>query len=90
MVIGAPISVDIAFAISSIRATVISRSRRSSARRSALGVSEKVSNARRAAVTARSTSVALPSDSVPMAVLVAGFMIGMVLSEAGSTHAPSI
>ena len=62
--IGAPISSEIALAMSGMRFLYSSTIRPSSARRSSREVCEKLSNARRAAVTALSTSPAVPSTTV--------------------------
>ena len=58
--------------------------------RSALVLWPKLSKARRAAVTARSTSAAEPSATSPICVFVAGFMIGNGVAESGLTQAPSM
>ena len=57
---GAPISSDMAWAISSARSLYRASMRRSKARRAALSVCENVGKAARAAATALSTSAALP------------------------------
>ena len=61
-----------------------------SAMRSSTEVTEKVSNARRAATTARSTSAALPKDTWAKASSRVGSMSSTSRGSAGSTHSPSM
>ena len=64
--------------------------RRSRAARWAGEVRLKSGKARRAAVTARSMSAALPSATVATTSFVAGFTTSAVRVPCGSTHAPSM
>ena len=58
--------------------------------RSSRVVRDQVSNARRAALTARSTSSALPIEIRPIGCSVAGLITTRVAGFAGGTQAPSI
>jgi hypothetical protein len=62
--------------------------RSSSPMRSSRLVCEKVLKASRAALTARSTSAAEPSEMWPQTVSVAGLITSSVFGCAGSTHLP--
>src|SRR5687767_2257217 len=64
--------------------------RSSSATRSSREVCEYVSNALRAALTAASTSSAVPRRILPTACSVAGLMTSSSRRPAGLTHAPSM
>ena len=61
-----------------------------SAMRSSRVVTENVSKARRAAITALSTSALEPSEIWYSASSVAGLMTSVVFLTTGSTHAPSM
>ena len=88
--IAVPISVVMACASSSDRDSISSTIRCSSARRSSTELMEKVAKALRAAVTALSTSPAVPPAMEPMTASVAGLITAMAASEEGATHWPSM
>ena len=87
---GAPISSLIAAAMSSRRRSYTAMIFASSAMRSSRVVREKLSKARCAAATARSTSTRRPSEITPATASVAGLMTSSVWAAAGGTHWPSI
>ena len=86
---GAPISSEMAVQTSAKRAWYVARIEPSRARRSSRVVCEYVSNARRAATTAASTSSGPPSATLPITSSVAGLTMSSSRFDRGSTHAPS-
>ena len=87
---GAPISCEMASARSSIRSLYSSMTRSSSAIRSSRVECAKLSKARRAAATARSTSAALPREIWPATCSVAGFTTSKSRPSRGVTQCPSM
>ena len=86
--IGMPSSCAISAAISSIRALSACAIRASQSARSSTVVSDHVSNAARAAATARSTSSALPSGMLPITCSVVELMTSITPLPEEATHSP--
>ena len=83
-----PVSLEIAVAISSMRAPSESPIRVRYLARSSVGVAAHPSNAERAAMTAASTSAAVPAGMVAITVSVTESITLMVSLDVDATHAP--
>jgi hypothetical protein len=86
---GVPMSVAAARANSSVRFEISPDTLRSTLARSATGVCDQASNARRAAVTARSTSSAVPLGTCAMTPPVVGLITSSIASPVDASHRPS-
>ena len=89
-VIGMPTSPEMTSAISAERACSASLRRTMYFWRSSTGVADHESNARRAAATALSTSLAVPSGIEPMTCSVPALMTSIVPVPSEGTQAPSM
>ena len=87
---GVPMSVAAARAISSIRCEIWADTSRSTLARSATGVCDHSSNARRAAATARSTSSTVPLGTWATTPPVVGLTTSIVAAPVDATQAPSM
>ncbi len=85
---GMPTSCAITAAISSMRAPRASAIRFIQLARSSSDVADQLSNAPRAAATARSTSAALASGTLPITSSVVGFTTSIAPLPSGFTHSP--
>ena len=86
---GVPMSVAAAWAISSLRSEISPDTLRSTLPRSATGVCDQSSKARRAAATARSTSSTVPLGTCATTAAVVGLTTSIVASSVDATHSPS-
>ncbi len=85
-----PVSLEMAVAISSMRAPSASPMRVRYLARSSTGVVDQPSKAAFAAATAASTSAAVPAGMVAITSSVTESITSIVSVEPGATHAPSM